>query len=250
METGVLEDLGFTKPEIRVYFALLEAGETTIGPLAKHAKVTPAKTYQILERLKEKGLVTSIIKSGTHHFQSFAPDALLHFLDEKRQLISQQENDLRRLLPALVARQRAAATNAAQVYEGIGGMKSLYEEAIAYLQKNKEDFIGFTLGDEYKDERANRFFKQYDAKRIALGIVVRLIGPEYQRPFQERMYRKKQPITVRYVSHPVPTGAIIFGDKVATLVWQPEPVAFCIQSAQVAKAYREFFEYLWKNAKR
>ena len=70
MKTEILEEIGFSKGEVKVYFSLLELGETTIGPLSKKADVTAAKVYPILEKLAKKGLSTHVIKSGTKYFQA------------------------------------------------------------------------------------------------------------------------------------------------------------------------------------
>jgi len=39
------------------------------------------------------------------------------------------------------------------------------------------------------------------------------------------------------------------GDFVDTLVWKKQPMLFVVRSAEVAAAYREFFENLWAAAK-
>ena len=68
MNTEVLERIGFTKGEAKVYFALLELGESTIGPISKKSNVTVSKTYPILDKLTQKGLVTRVIKFKKNHF--------------------------------------------------------------------------------------------------------------------------------------------------------------------------------------
>ena len=40
MDIKILEELGFSKGEVKVYFALLELGESSIGPVAKKSGVT------------------------------------------------------------------------------------------------------------------------------------------------------------------------------------------------------------------
>jgi len=250
METKILEEIGFSKGEIKVYFALLELGEATIGPISKKAGVTPAKTYPILDKLKEKGLITHIIKSDTMYFQLFNPKRILAFLEEKEKKISSQKQELKQLIPRLSLIQKQEAVQYATVYETFNGIKTLYDEILDYLGKNKEDFIGFTLGEEYKGEQANLFFQNYDAKRKSLRIKTRLIGLESQKEFLKKNYPKDRGIEIRYLDQALPTGVIIYGDKVATLLWDKTPVAFVISSKQNAGSYRKFFEDLWKIAKR
>jgi sugar-specific transcriptional regulator TrmB len=244
METKILEDIGFTQGEIKVYFALLELGESTIGPISKKSCVTPAKTYPILEKLKGKGLITSIIKSGTNFFQLLNPNRILNFLDEKEKRIGEQKEEIKKILPQLSTLQKTEAEQFATIYETFNGIKTLYGEILEYLNKNKEDFIGFTLGGEYQGKQANLFFKNYDAKRKSLGIKTKLLGLESQRDYLEKNYHKNKNIEIKYISHSLPTGVIIFDNKVATLLWNEKPIAFVIHSKQNAESYRNFFKDL------
>ena len=52
-----------------------------------------------------------------------------------------------------------------------------------------------------------------------------------------------------YISYEMPTGVIIYGDKVATVLWGETPTAFVIQSKKTAEKYRKFFYNMWKIAK-
>lgn len=251
METEILEEIGFSKGEARIYFAILELGESTIGPISKKGKVTPAKTYGILEKLREKGLITSVIKSGTTYFQAFNPSRILKYIEGKRKKLRDEEERIKEILPKLIEKQKGEVEHSARVYQGYEGLKSLYEEMISHLKKTKEDFIAFTLGEEYKDPNLMLFFEHYDLLRKEEGIKTKLIGTEGQRKFFDKKYLKEVNLEIKYLPYAsVPQGVIIFGDNVATMVWGKDPVAFVIQSKQTAGAYKEFFWDLWKQAKR
>lgn len=250
METKILRDIGFTGGEIKVYLALLTLGESTIGPISKKSGVTAAKTYPILDKLKGKGLVTYVVKAGRRYFQLLNPNRIINFLEDKEKKLKQQKSKIKTLIPSLISQQKQEAEQYATIYESFNGIKTLYDEILDYLHKNREEFIGFTLGDEYQSQQANLFFKNYDAKRRALGIKIKLLGLEHQREFLSKHYGKDPNIDIRYLEHAVPTGVIIFGDKVATLLWHKSPTAFVIHSKQNAKAYQAFFFDMWKIAKR
>lgn len=64
------------------------------------------------------------------------------------------------------------------------------------------------------------------------------------------MTKKDKNISIKYLLYKLPTGVIIFGNKVATLTWQEIPRAFVIHSKQVAESYKSFFESMWKIAKK
>ena len=64
MNTETLVSIGLTKGEADVYLTLLKLGNTTSGKIIKESKVSRSKVYDVLERLKQKGLVTEIIKKN------------------------------------------------------------------------------------------------------------------------------------------------------------------------------------------
>ena len=249
MDTKILEEIGFTKGEVKVYFALMELGESTIGSIARKAGVTPAKTYTILDKLKDKGLITHVIKDNTKYFQAFNPGKIINFLDEKKKKIEQEKQEINKIIPQLISKQKKEAEQSATVYESFNGIKTLYNEILDCLSNSKEDFIGFTLGEEYEDKDVNLFFKNYDVKRKELGIKVKLIGLRNQRNFFKKKYKPSKNVKIKYVDYSVPTGILIYEDKVATLIWKKVPTAFVIQSKENAKSYRTFFEDMWKIAK-
>ena len=83
MDFSTLEKIGLTNSEAKTYVALLKLGQTTAGPIVSEAKVTRSKIYDILERLKNKGLVSYITKKSTKHFSATSPENILHYLEEK-----------------------------------------------------------------------------------------------------------------------------------------------------------------------
>ena len=251
MNTSVLEEIGFSKGEVKVYFALLELGEATIGTIAKKSGVTAAKTYPILDKLAKKGLTTSVIKSDTHHFQAFNPKRILDYVEERKKKIEIEEDEIKKMLPSLIEKQTKEAIHSSRVYESYNGLRTLYDEITDHLALSKEEFIAFTIGDEYRDESLALFFDQYDFKRKRLGIRTKIIGVESQRKFFENVNLKERNLEIRYLPYTsVPQGVIIFADRVATMVWGKNPVAFVTQSKQVAESYKKFFGELWKVAQK
>ena len=246
MDIRILEEIGFTQGEIKVYLSLLQLGESTIGPLAKKAKVTPSKTYISAEKLKEKGLISSCKKNNAAVFQILHPSRIVNYLDERARKIQKQQQEIKEIIPQLVSQKHY--DQYVSIYEGYNSIRTLYDEMIEHQHKNKEEFIAFTLGDEYRTKQANIFFKNYDVRRRELRIPIKLIALEKQRQFMERVYAIDPNIKIRYVSSAVPTGLLIFGDNVVTLLWKDEPTAFVIHSKQNADVHRRFFNELWRTA--
>lgn len=251
MDLKILEEIGFTKGETKVYSALLELGESTIGQISKNSNITPSKTYPILDKLIKKGLITSIIKGDIKHFQAFNPNRLLNYISEKRRKLQEEEEQIKEILPILSAKHINKAEYSSSVYESMKGLKTLYEEMTDDLKETKEDFIAFTLGAEYEDPKLMRFFKHYDLIRKEEGIKTKLIGLNWQKKFFSKELKRKSGIEIKYLPYAsVPQGVIIVGDRVATMIWSDNPVAFVIQAKPIAQAYKKFFWNMWKIAKK
>ena len=89
MNTKILEDLGLTKSEIKVYLALLELGSSTAGDIIKKANIQNSVLHFTINNLIEKGLVTYVKKGKFRVYQPANPETLISYIeDKKKQLIT------------------------------------------------------------------------------------------------------------------------------------------------------------------
>ena len=52
-----MREAGFTEYEAKAYISLVRHGETTAGALSKTSGIPHSKTYEVLSKLEDKGLV-------------------------------------------------------------------------------------------------------------------------------------------------------------------------------------------------
>ena len=71
MDSKILQDIGLSEGESKVYFALLKLGETKTGELSKQAGVSSSKVYKILDRLERKGMVGHVLKGEVKYFSLY-----------------------------------------------------------------------------------------------------------------------------------------------------------------------------------
>lgn len=126
------------------------------------------------------------------------------------------------------------------------GVKTFYNES---LEKG-EDFVVFGGPEESVNIMGELFWKNYDIKRAAKKISVRMIfnpslreyGKNAENKFTEIRYFKRdfEPLTETHIQ----------GDSVAVIVWTEEPVIFVMKDKLAADSYRKFFEDMWKQAKK
>lgn len=242
MNQSLLQGLGLTAAESRTYLALLGLGQTKTGPLIRTSGLQSSVVYNSLQSLKEKGLISWIVRGRTRYYQAASPQVLLELLEEKKRRFKE-------LLPQLMLRQqRADKPFEAEVYEGT---KAVLGMLLGWIKdaKPKEEYLFFSASKERYDKEIQQFFERYDAKRMEKKLAVRGIAHESQRSiFAHRV--KQKLLQMRYVKHPILNGVSVFRDMLATIVWDDgEFSAVLIRSKAVADAYREFFEEVWGRAK-
>ena len=102
MNEQLLEEIGLTKGEIKVYLTLLKLGETTTGKIIEEAQISSGKIYEILEKLIKKGLASFIIREKTKYFSPASPNRIVDYIREKEKELNQKEQELLKELPSLL----------------------------------------------------------------------------------------------------------------------------------------------------
>ena len=73
MDTSILEDIGLTGAEIKVFIALLELGSSTAGNIVQHSRLQNAVVHRAFHSLAEKGLMTYVYQGKIKAYQAVEP---------------------------------------------------------------------------------------------------------------------------------------------------------------------------------
>jgi len=251
MNTEVLNRLGLNNSEIKVYFALLELESSTVGRIIDRAKVPDSKIYSILEKLKEKGLVSFVIKNNVKHFQATDPCNLIELLNEKSEQIEEQKRILREEIIPNIEQQRKLTEEKqeATVYEGMEGLKSAFNVLLTTIKPGME-YYAFMVGLSPEDKKVERFFLNYHQKRIQQKIRIKLIAEKKREKSTEKnISRFRQYLAVKYTDEAYPVGTIIFDGHIMLLGLSGKTTAFIIKSQQIYEHYKKHFESLWNRVR-
>lgn len=236
-----LREFGLTDKEIKVYLACLKLGTALVQDIAKKAGTYRTYTYEILRSLKEKGLVSYIIKSGKQYFEVAKPEKLLNILKEK-------EEKIQRLLPSLKEVYKSAAEKPKiEVYEGKEGIKTVIDDLI----KTKKPILAY--GSTRKQMGLLDFyFPNYIKRRIKEKIRIKILTEHSKETEEVKRKDKEELRETRFFPEGIdlPTATNIYGNKVAILSLEKELLGIIIESENIANTQRLIFELLWKIAKR
>ena len=142
MNTKILEEIGLTQTEIKIYLTLLKIGQSTTTHIVRDARIHASKVYEFLDRLIQKGLVSYVIKANKRYFTASEPRMLKELLIEKQRKIQEQEKDIAKLIPELnKLKLEEDGRIKAEIYEGLRGVKSIYEKILTTLEKNDTQYI-------------------------------------------------------------------------------------------------------------
>ncbi|MDO8555848.1 MAG: helix-turn-helix domain-containing protein [Nanoarchaeota archaeon] len=240
MHEALLEELGLSKNEAKVYLTLLETGLTTAGTIAKQAKIHRTNVYDALQRLTEKGIASYTIKDNEHYYEAADPHFLSNLLEEKQQRFHQ-------ILPELLLKKQLnKKTGSAQIYEGIKPLTSILNN---HLTKEKTIYV---LGaPKEAPSMMSTFLTHFHKARIKKKILMKHI---YNTDCKERaIYLKKMPYTeVRLLPEAYNSlvSTLICNDEVTLTLWSTQqPISIHIKSTEIAEAYKNYFELLYKTAK-
>ena len=83
--TNILENLGLTENEAKVYLASLSLGQSTILKISRTAEIKRTTIYSVIESLKQKGLMKIEIKGWKKLFVAESPEKLDVMIKNRRE---------------------------------------------------------------------------------------------------------------------------------------------------------------------
>jgi len=234
MDTQILEDLGFTNAEIKIYLALLELGTTTAGPILQRTGLQNSVVHMTLPKLVEKGFVTFVKKGKIKHYHATDPRNISKYIDEKK---SQFEE----ILPQLLVKQQKQESQAAEIYEGFKGFKNMLREMIKDGKKGEEFlFFAFFTKNPEDYKYVYDYYRKYELDRLEKGLVVKGIAPK-----RLKKIIKLRKSKILFVDFPIPENISVFQDKVFFTPWEDKQISYLIHSSQLAESFRRYFYSIW-----
>ena len=251
MEPKDLEKLGLSKAESLCYFALLQTGQTTTGPLAKRTRLHKPTVYAALDGLIEKGLATYVVRNNTKQFQAAPPMRLLEYAESREAEARKVKAELSENMRALQQLSAPEKGRSARIYEGWNGMKTAFEDLNLSLYKG-DKLLVYGVGRLGRDERFLRLVSKIDERLLRRGVRSYFVIDERLRDTMGKSYEKKAGTEVRYLPfiYSTPAAFNVYKDKVLITIWTGIPTGILLQGEEIAASFRSHFEIIWKLAKK
>jgi sugar-specific transcriptional regulator TrmB len=248
MDISCLKDAGLTDGEIKVYLALLECGLSTSGTIVEKSTVARSIIYQILEKLMQKGLVSTITKEKTKWYQAASPKKLLEYMNEKEKKLEENKKQVKSLLPQLLLKQKESVKSQTTMYFGFKGIRTAHEHTYEKLKKGE---CYYYLGvPAYQPEEQHIYWQKDHIRRIEAGIKCKLLFNK-DTPNSIIANRKKyKEAEVRRMTAEMTTPGmiVIFKDTTIIMLQNPHAIAVEIINQDIANSFMEYFNEFWKRS--
>lgn len=241
----IFNTLGLDRTQAKAYLATLEIGEALPKQIADRTGISRATLYLSFPELEQRGILVPFQKGKRRLFKAQNPDELLQSLKEN-------VNDLEQSLPDLQAiYQTNSIKPRVQYYDGIEGVKKLYQETL----KDKGGIIrAFQRISNIHPEIQKYLASYYSPERVRREIEARNIVSDQSNdkimPAGKKLFRENRFIDPN--KFPFMFEGLIFGSKVGFANFEAgsQLGAIIVDSEEIAKSVRSLFDFAWQFAER
>lgn len=235
---------GLNEKETKVYVACLQLGQDTAYNIAEKSGVKRATTYLILRSLIKKSLVSPYITAKSYLYKATSPELLVAQLDHRKKEIEQS-------LPSLMALFNSQPDKPTiETFEGLDGVKQIYEEIIGYL-KNGDEVLFYGDLTHFVDSPALLKTWQKLAASAQGRIREILNSSDMHKKYARDIASNKNP---RHEIRMLASGKgqfmndnAIYGDKLIIFSTQKHFFVTVIKSKEIADSYRTLFNTAWES---
>lgn len=226
-----LVDIGLTPKEANIYAVLSQYSSAGANVLAKQTGTHRSVTYNILQQLAKKGLVTFVKKTGRREYSITSPAALEGLIREKQILAAMTAEQLRTVRKDLPRKQKVT------VFEGRAGLRAVFEEIANVDAIRVMNATGMAFGH---------------LKYIAKHLVENLEGKDV-RIIAHESARKTELLDFEFQFRFLPkelegsTTVFLFADVVIIQSLREKPYLVRIQNQDIARDYVQHFDYVWST---
>jgi HTH-type transcriptional regulator, sugar sensing transcriptional regulator len=235
-----LESIGLYGKTAEVYLAALQLGKATVLEISKKAGVKRPTTYDILEELIQRHLITQTMKGKRRLFIAEDPNKLQETLNDQAQRINE-------MMPELLSFYNISEKKPKIVYyDTVEGLRKIYNDYLTvknsklyYFGQSQEEVA--LLGQEFMDDWINR--------RIKSNVFVYGIRIKSKEIFKKGWESGKRYLReIRFFPANV-TGdfvnIVIYGNKVSIVSSKKEQYGIIIESKELSTALLHIFNVVW-----
>lgn len=229
--------LGFTRIEAKIYLELLKSGHLMAGNISKKTMINRRTTYDTLNRLLEKGYVGFNVSSNRKVFYAMKPETILDNIDNMKLMATDVISKLKNI--------HKKEENKIATYVGRKGIRNILN---MILEESKE-YLSIGTRGHFHEVMQHDFYIFQDMKKKK-KIKGRTILSKEIKEDPAVKYVKTSEIKFLPKKLAGPMSTFIFNDKVAIIIWDEPLFGILLEGKNINRSFKEYFEELWKLAKK
>lgn len=237
IEEKILQELGLTDIEAKVYIACLELGSDTVLRIAKKAEVKRPTAYVVLDNLADQGYVSKVEKDGK---TKYTPEDPAVILNKYKETVANFTD----MLPFFRAKFNKGPKPKIRYYEGREALANVYTKIIYPSD------VTLWFGAD---------FSRIGSKMPEVLEVWEKIIKKPKKDYREIITNNKEGVSFAKrnkktkIFRMMPKDLPGFGDAAITddkvfIVSLDNMFGVLIESEDLAKTFKNFFELAWRGA--
>lgn len=234
--TTLLRAFGLSDKESALYLATLELGSGSVQKIARKAGLVRSTAYEVLEQLRNKGLVTTLLKKRVRYYSAEDPHHLIGWTESKMQL-------LKDALPELLALSgHARMRPGVRFYEGKDGIRTILKEIL----NEADSILAFGSAEDLFRELED-FQRFFVTERIRRKIPIRIIHRDSPKARERQRLGSAQLREIRIIPASYRYYGLIYiwKNKIALFSFKNDFEAVVVESAELSDMQKAFFGCLW-----
>ena len=239
-----LEELGLNKKEATLYVALLELGEANLQSIVNKAKLKRTTVYDIVDSLKEKGLIGATKRKKRIYYYAESPKIIKTIFEEKI-------NKLEGVLPELLSIANLIEKKPKiQFFEGVEGIKNVYRDTLKY--KNSK-MMAWASNEAMTDFDIDWLWDDYVIKRAKNKIWQDTIAMEtpklkHLQTYDQEHLREMRLIKAKTQNLFEVEIDLYSNNKIGIMSFKEE-FGLIIESTKIYNTLKTIFELQWQSLK-
>ena len=241
-----LISLGLSKEEAKIYLCCLEFGDQAVSSISRITSIGRVNCYHHIDKLVEKGLLSSYQKNGVKIFVSENPKIFINREQEKLNIAEEILPELLSLSPKGIKKPKI------QFFEWEKGIKNIFER---FLQSETKEIVSFSnfekLATFFDD---NSFLEIHFKERFERGIKTRFISPrtEQAEDFTHKFFDKHlwwklaEVFLISPKEFYFDSEITIFDDSISIInLNKKNPVWVLIENKELYQTQKAIFDLAW-----
>ena len=240
----VIEQLGYTANEAKVYICALGLGECHVSDIAAKLKMPLSSVQVIVDKLHKNGLLNFYVRNRYKYWVAEHPEKLLTQL-------RQREETVLAALPALTALRKKSGKSqkpAIKIFTGRDDIQSIFNDII----ESKQHISAIIPEDSFIELlEGTTIFEDFTSARIRGNLRIRVLAPDTPKGRKLAEAGGKELREMRFLpAHvDIETANFIYANKVAHIMFnQDQPTAVLIEDPGICATETSLFEELWERS--